>query len=94
MEEGRVQIKNRDRAIVLDITWDNDLYKHTVLWMVRYGDSGYPRYGCTNVLCVMPRSTKYLYPDDCIKNNDLVFIDTHKEIKTWMNFKVVDRSKK
>ena len=92
MEEGKVLIKNKGKSIDLDISWDLDFYKHAVLWMVRYGDLGYPRYGSTNVLCIMPRSAICIQQDECLKNDDVVFIDPGEEKKTWMNFKVNDRS--
>jgi hypothetical protein len=74
--------------VELDISLDLNLYKHAILWIVRNGDTGYPRYGNTNVFCFMPRTANCLKLEDCIKNNDVVYIDPGEKIKTWMNFKV------
>jgi hypothetical protein len=94
MEEGRVTLKNRNRAVDINITWDLEIYRHALLWMVRYGDTGYPRYGLTNVLCVMPRTVKALDPAEVMRQKDLIYIKPGNTINTWMNFRVKDWNRK
>lgn len=86
LSAGVASILNKNKSIGIKITWDLKLYRNAVLWMVRYGDAGYPRYGNTNVLCIMPSSAKYR---DSIKENDLIYIEPQEKITTWTNFEVI-----
>ena len=89
LKSPRIIIKNKDKKLDLKLTFDK-IYKHAILWIVRNGDKGYPRYGNTNVLCVLPKTNHFIDLKDVIKNKDYIEIKPGEIIKTWMNFEVID----
>lgn len=90
IKDGIVILKNKTKNIDFKLSFDKKVYKNAILWIVRNGDFGYPRYGNTDVLCILPKSNHYITLKDCLKNNDFILIDSKNELKTWIKFEIVD----
>ena len=89
LKNGYIEIKNKDKNINLITSFDTKIFKNAILWIVRNGDSGYPRYGSTNVVCVFPKSNHHIKDDDINRFKDYIEIDPDVTIKTWIKYEVI-----
>jgi len=58
LERGHTRVSNPRLGLAFELEWDASVMPHTVAWHVNGLDSGYPRYGDTQVLGFVPRSDR------------------------------------
>ncbi|MCL4386230.1 MAG: DUF4432 family protein [Actinobacteria bacterium] len=88
IKDGFIEVKNKDKDIGIKVSFDEKIFKNAILWIVRNGDSGYPRYGNTNVVCVLPKSNHFITLEDVNKNKDYIEIEPGDTISTWIKYEI------
>jgi galactose mutarotase-like enzyme len=88
LKNGFITVRNREKNIAIKVSFDEKIYKNAILWIVRNGDSGYPRYGNTNVVCVLPKSNHFLTIEDVSKYKDYIEIKSRETISTWIKYEI------
>ena len=88
LKKGYMEIKNKDKNINLLMSFDQKIFKNAILWIVRNGDSGYPRYGTTNVICMLPKSNHQIKNKDISSHKDYIEISQDETVKTWIKYEV------
>ncbi len=89
LKEGYINIKNISKSRSIRISFDKQVFKNAILWIVRNGDTGYPRFGNTNVVCVLPKSNHFITLEDVVKNRDYIEIESGETISTWIRYEII-----
>ncbi len=89
IEDGVIKVKNKNKNIGIKVSFDTKIFKNAILWIVRNGDKGYPRYGNTNVVCVLPKSNHFITLEDVNNNKDYIEIEPGKIISTWIKYEII-----
>ena len=89
LKDGFIEIKNRNKATGIKVSFDKKIFKNAILWIVRNGDTGYPRFGNTNVVCVLPKSNHFITMEDVINNKDYIEIEPDEIISTWIKYEIL-----
>ena len=83
-----MEIKNINKNISFKVSFDKNIYKNAILWIVKGGDMNYPRFGRSNVVCLFPRSSHYYDIKDVEENKDFIKIKPDEVIDTWIKYEI------
>jgi len=81
-------LRNMEKGVEIKISFDKNIFKNILLWIVRNGDGKYPRYGNTNVVCILPKSNHLLKLEDVIKSRDYIEIRPGEKIAAWIKYEI------
>ena len=84
IKAGWAAVRNTVRGIGIGFSWDLNIFSNCVLWLVANGDNGYPRYGDTYVLCILPKSADIHTLSEGKKVGDITVIKKEETMSTWM----------
>jgi hypothetical protein len=87
LKKGLTTITNTKKNIGIEVTWDVNVLPHSVIWHVTNGDEGYPRYGQTYVLGLLPRSDKIWGLQDSSDAGSSRKIKPGEKKHMWFNIK-------
>lgn len=77
-------VRNKKKKVGIGLSWDDTMFDNCLLWMVANGDSGYPRYGQTYVLAILPKSTDIHMLSEGMKLPDARIIGRGESKTTWL----------
>jgi hypothetical protein len=77
-------VRNLQRGVGFGLAWDPVVFKHCLLWIVANGDTGYPRYGDTYVLCVLPKNTDVHNLDKAVAARQASVLEPGRSQRTWL----------
>lgn len=90
LEAGYAGVLNTKKGVGIRLDWDINMFKNCILWMVANGDTGYPRYGDTYVLCILPKNSDIQPLSEGIKIGDATRIESKETISTWLSVSALE----
>jgi hypothetical protein len=77
-------VRNRNKKVGIALSWDGAMFDNCLLWMAANGDTGYPRYGQTYLLTILPNSTEVHMLSEGMKLPDAKIIGKGESKTTWL----------
>lgn len=77
-------VRNPGKGVGIGLAWDPTMFTHSLIWLVANGDSGYPRYGDTYVLCFLPKNTNIHNLDKAVEAGEAGWIQPGETRHTWI----------
>jgi len=90
LKKGITTITNIKKNAGVEITWDVNALPHNVIWHVANGDEGYPRYGNTYVLGLLPRNDMIWGLERSASEGTCPKIRPGEKKRMWLNVKVIE----
>lgn len=82
--------RNEKTGLGIGYSWDPEAFNSCVVWMSGNGDSGYPRYGNTYVLCIMPKNADIHTLSEGIKHGSCTCLPGGGVKNTWLTISVLN----
>ncbi len=84
LKGGWAAVRNTVKGIGIGLSWDASLFNNCLLWMVANGDPGYPRYGDTYALCVLPSNANVHTLEAGAKAGSVTTLKPGESRSTWL----------